>query len=110
MLRTNIRCVESLNISVEVAKCGKYSQIHPVHSHFIYYKKWPVLTEQSIRGNFQLISMSSYAKNKQEMCQVEDRRQVTERQLITIQVKYEALEKSHSTLKQQQKKMKVRSY
>ena len=29
-------------------------------------------------------------------------------QLITIQVKY--VEKSHSTLKQQQKKMKVRSY
>ena len=28
--RTNYRCVESLNISVEVAKCGKYSQIHPV--------------------------------------------------------------------------------
>ena len=33
-----------------VAKCGKYSQIHPVHSIFIYYKKWPVLTEQSIHG------------------------------------------------------------
>ena len=31
-LRTNYRCFESLNINVEVAKCGKYSQIHPVHS------------------------------------------------------------------------------
>ena len=30
MQRTNNRSVESHNISVEVAKCGKYSQIHPV--------------------------------------------------------------------------------
>ena len=43
---------------------------HPVHSLFIYYKKWPVLTEQSIHGKFQLISMSSYAKNKQQMGRV----------------------------------------
>ena len=55
---------------LEVAKCGKFSQIHPIHSLFIYYKKWPVLTEQSIHGKFQLISMSSYAKNKQQMCRV----------------------------------------
>ena len=67
---SNYRCVELLNVSVEVAKCGKYSQIHPVHSLFIYYKKWPVLTEQSIHGKFQLISMSSYAKNKQQMGRV----------------------------------------
>ena len=59
-----------LSYSVEVEKCGKYSQIHPVHSLFIYYKKWPVLTEQSIHGKFQLISMSSSAKNKQQMCRV----------------------------------------
>ena len=70
MLRSIYRCVELLNVSVEVAKCGKYSQIHPAHSLFIYYKKWPVLTEQSIHGKFQLISMSSYAKNKQQMCRV----------------------------------------
>ena len=37
---------------------------------FIYYQKWPVLTEQSIHGKFQLISLSSYAKNKQQMCRV----------------------------------------
>ena len=37
--KKNNRCVESLNISVEVAKCGKYSQIHPVHSLFVFYKK-----------------------------------------------------------------------
>ena len=71
MLRSDYRCVESFNVSVEVAKCGKFSQIHPIHSLFVcYYKKWPVLTEQSIHGKFQLISMSSYAKNKQQMCRV----------------------------------------
>ena len=70
MLRSNYRCVELLNVSVEVAKCGKYSQIQQVHSIFIYYKKWIVLTEQSIHGKFQLISMSSYAKNEQQMCRV----------------------------------------
>ena len=31
---------------------GKFSQIHPVHSHFVCYKKLLVLTEQSIHGNF----------------------------------------------------------
>ena len=50
MRRINYRCVESLNISVEVAKCGKYSQIHPVHSLFVCYKKWLVLPEQSTHG------------------------------------------------------------
>ena len=51
MLRTNNRCVESLNISVEVAKCGKYSQIH--HSTLTFclvIQEWPVLTQQSIHG------------------------------------------------------------
>ena len=39
MQRTNNRCVVSLNISAEVAKCGKYSQIHPVHSLFCLLQK-----------------------------------------------------------------------
>ena len=30
--------------------CGKFSQIHPVHSLFIRYKKWHALNEQSIQG------------------------------------------------------------
>ena len=50
--------------------CGKYSQIHPVHSLFVRNKKWLVLTEQSICGKFQLIRMSSYAKNKPQMYSV----------------------------------------
>ena len=39
MLRSKYRCIELLNVSVEVAKYGKYSQIHTVHSLFVYYKK-----------------------------------------------------------------------
>ena len=35
---------------------------------FVCCKKLLVLTEQSIHDNFQLISMSCYAKNKQQMC------------------------------------------
>ena len=37
--RINYRCVESLDISVEVAKCGKFSHIHPVHSLFVLLQK-----------------------------------------------------------------------
>ena len=131
MLRTNYRCVQSLNISVDVAKCvenvdtlihythfwtvtkktclhwtiyfmarfqlismssyaknklqmcsvtqhqcrrrqmcGKCSQIHPVHSLFVRYKKRLVLIEQSIHGKVSTHSMSSYAKNKLQMCSV----------------------------------------
>ena len=51
MLRTNNRCVESLNINVEVAKCGKVSHIHPVHS-LCPLQKLLVMTEQSIHGKF----------------------------------------------------------
>ena len=53
MLRTNSYwCVQSLNISVGVAKyVESVSQIHPVHSLFVRYKKWLVLTEQSIHVN-----------------------------------------------------------
>lgn len=40
--------------------------------------------------------------------QVEDRRVDAERKLISLQVKYNTLEKTHSTVKQQMKKMKVR--
>ena len=51
MLRTNYRCVQSLNISVEVAKCvenvHKFTQDQ---SLFVRYKKRFVLIEQSIRG------------------------------------------------------------
>ena len=50
MLRTNYRCVLSLNISVDVAKCVEnvHTLIH--YSHIWSYKKRLVFTEQSIHG------------------------------------------------------------
>ena len=68
MLRTNIRWVESLNISVEVAKCGKFSQIHLEHSHLSVTKNDLSRLNDLFMVSFQLIRMSSYAKNKQQMC------------------------------------------
>ena len=65
---TNYRCVESLNISVEVAKCGKFSQIHPEHSHLSYSKNDSSRWKNLFKVSFQHIRMSSYPKNKQEMC------------------------------------------
>ena len=151
MLRTNYRCVESLNISVEVSKCGKYSQIHPVHSLFVCYKKmtslvWTIYSWQAfnslvcpltLRTNnrcvesinisvmspnveaihkfiqytdylsitkkklsllnnlfmvtFQLIMMSTYAKNKLQMCWV------TEHQCRSRQM-WKIFTNSHCTL------------
>ena len=70
MLRSNYRCVELLNVSVEVAKCGKYSQIHPVHSLLSITKNDLSWLNNPFMASFQLISMSSYAKNKQQMCRV----------------------------------------
>ena len=62
MLRTNYRCVESLNISVEVAKCGKFSQIHPEHSLLFITKNDFSRLNNLFMVSFQHISMSSYAK------------------------------------------------
>ena len=50
--------------------CWNFSQIHPVHSLFICYTEWLVLTEQFFPVRFQLISLSSYAKNKLQMFSV----------------------------------------
>ena len=68
MLRTNNRFFASLNISVEVAKCGKFSQIHPEHSHLSLTKNDLSRLNNLFMVSFQLIRMSSYAKNKQQMC------------------------------------------
>ena len=63
MQRTNYRCVESLNISVEVAKCAKYSQIHPVHSFLSVTKNdlSRLIFHNLFMVSFQHIRMSSYA-------------------------------------------------
>ena len=48
----------------------KISQIHPVHSLFVYYKNDSSCLNNLFMVSFQLIRMSSYAKNKQQMCWV----------------------------------------
>ena len=50
--------------------CGKCSHINSLHSRLDCYKKWLVFIEQSVMAKFQLISMSSYATNKLQMCSV----------------------------------------
>ena len=71
MLRTNHRCVQSLNISVEVAKC-----VENVHTLIHYTHFWTV-TENDLSSlnnlfmaRFQLNKMSTYVKNKLQMCSV----------------------------------------
>ena len=58
ILRTNNRCVESLNISVMSPNVDYLSVIQNDLS-------W---LNNLFMVNFQLISMSTYAKNKQQMC------------------------------------------
>ena len=50
MLKTNYRCVQSLNISVDVAKCVKMFTNSPSSLTFVGYKKRLVLIEQSNHG------------------------------------------------------------
>ena len=74
MLRTNYRCVQSPNISVDVAKCLEKFHKFTQHTLIICNKNVLVLTEQYIHGKvrvkFQLIKMSYYAKHKLQMCTV----------------------------------------
>ena len=63
MLRTNYRCVQSLNIRVDVAKC-----VENVHT-LIHYTHFWTATKKDLSSlnnlfmtKFQLIKMSSYAK------------------------------------------------
>ena len=71
MLRTNYRCVQSLNISLDVAKC-----VVNVHKFTEYTHFWPLQKKEFSWLNnlfvarFQLIRMSSYTKNKLQMCSV----------------------------------------
>ena len=69
MLRTNYRCVQSLSISVDIAKC-----VENVHTLIHYTHFWTVTKKDlsSLKNvfmaKFQLNRMSSYAKYKLEMC------------------------------------------
>ena len=71
LLRTNYRCVQSLNISVDVAKCVEnvHTLIH--YTHFLSVTKNDLSSLNNLfMAKFQLIRMSSYAKNKLQMCSV----------------------------------------
>ena len=71
MLKTNYRCVQSLNISVDVAKCVEnvHTLIHYIHFWTVT-KNYLSSLNNLFMAKFQLIRMSSYAKNKQQMCSV----------------------------------------
>ena len=71
MLRTNYRCVQSLNISVDVAKCVENFHKFTQFTHFLTVTKNDLSWLNNLfMAKFQLISMSSYAKNKLQMCSV----------------------------------------
>ena len=65
MLRTNYRCVQSTNINVDVAKFGENFRKFTQYTHFLSVTKndFSWLYNLFI-VRFQLLSMSSYAKNK----------------------------------------------
>ena len=71
MLRTNYRCVQSSNITVDVAKCG--DNFHKLIQYIHYFS---VTKIDLSRLNYlfivrtQLISISSNAKNNLQMCSV----------------------------------------
>ena len=71
MLKTNYRCVQSLNISVDVAKCVENVQKFTKFTHFLSITKNDLSWLNNLfMANFQLTRMSSYAKNKLQMCSV----------------------------------------
>ena len=71
MLKSNYRCVQSLNISVDVAKCVE--NVHKFTSSLTFcplQKTTCPRLNNLFMARFQLIRMSSYAKNKLQMCSV----------------------------------------
>ena len=69
MLKTNYRCVQSLNISVDVSKCVENVHKFTQFTHLLSVaKKVFSWLNNLFMARFQLISMSSYAKNKLQMC------------------------------------------
>ena len=70
-LRTNYRCVQSLNISVDVAKCVENVHKFTQFTHFLSVTKNDLSWLNNLfMARFQLIKMSSYVKNKLQMCSV----------------------------------------
>ena len=71
MLRTNNRCVQSINISVDVAKCLENIHKFTQFTHFLSvpknYMSW---LNNLFMARFQLNSMSTYVKNKLQIFSV----------------------------------------
>ena len=69
MFRTSYRCVPSLNISEDFAKCVEKFPKFTQYTHYLSVTKndfsWP---KNLFMARFQLIRMSSYVKNKLQMC------------------------------------------
>ena len=71
MLRANYICVQSLNFSVDVAKCVENVHKFTQFTHFLSVTKHDLSWLNNLfMARFQLIRMSSYAKNKLQMCSV----------------------------------------
>ena len=71
MLRTNYRCVQSLNISVDVAKCVENTHKFTEITHFLSDTKNDLSWLNNLfMARFQLYRMSSYANNIQLMFSV----------------------------------------
>ena len=71
MLRANYICVQSLNISVDVAKCVENVHKFTQFTHFLSVTKHDLSWLNNLfMARFLLIRMSSYAKNKLQMCSV----------------------------------------
>ena len=71
MLRRNNRCVQSLNISVDVAKCLENVHKFNQFTHFLSVTKNDLSWLNNLfMARFQLIKMSSHAKKKLQMCSV----------------------------------------
>ena len=71
ILTTNNRCVQSLNISVDVAKYLENVNKFNMFTHFLSVRKNDLSWLNNLfMAMFQLNRMSSYAKNKLQMCSV----------------------------------------
>ena len=71
MLRTNYRCVQSPNISLDVAKWGQKFHKYTQYSHYLSVIKNDLSWLNNLfMVRFQLKRMPSYAKNKLLMCSV----------------------------------------
>ena len=71
MIKTYFRCVQSINIIVGIAKCVQDFHKYTQYTHFLSVTKNDLSWQKNpIMAWFQLITMSSNAKNKLLMCSV----------------------------------------